>query len=288
MTTATTTEPRVLRDDALAGMSAIVTGAGSGIGRGVAVRLVELGASVTGIGRHEETLAGTGQAAQGSGSYDYRVCNVRDVDATVGALREIGEERGLDLLVNNAGGQFFAPATDISVKGWNAVIDLNLTSIFHLTAAAHPYLAARRGSVVNMSLSGVERGGMGMAHSIAARAGVLGLTRTLALEWAKDGIRLNCIGPGTVITSALSGETSQHVLGNLVDRATPMGRPTPVADVAELVAFLASPAGALMTGQLLQIDGGAHLGMGLHMLPEAYAAPASATVPAGTAQDVTA
>lgn len=269
----TTTNPQVLREGALAGHSAIVTGAGSGIGRAIAVRLTELGAAVTGIGRHEETLAETGSEVSGSGSFDYRVCNVRDLDATVGALREVGEERGLDLLVNNAGGQFFAPATEISVNGWNAVIDLNLSSIFHLTKAAHPYLAARSGSVVSMSLSGVERGGMGMAHSIAARAGVLGITRTLALEWAKEGIRLNCIGPGTVITSALSGEASQHVLGNLVDRATPMGRPTPVADVAELVAFLASPAGALMTGQLLQIDGGAHLGMGLHMLPEAYAGP---------------
>ncbi len=278
MTTATPTDPRVLREDALAGMSAIVTGAGSGIGRGVALRLVELGASVTGIGRHEETLTETAEQASGSGRFDYRICNVRDLDAAIDALRSVGEERGLHLLVNNAGGQYFVPATEISVKGWNAVIDLNLTSIFHLTKAAYPYLAATRGCVVNMSLSGVERGGMGMVHSIAARAGVLGMTRTLALEWAEQGIRLNCLGPGTVITSALSGETSQHVLGNLVQRATPMKRPTPVADVAELVAYLASPAGALITGQLLQVDGGAHLGVGLHMLPEAYEALEATTV----------
>jgi citronellol/citronellal dehydrogenase len=143
--------------------------------------------------------------------------------------------------------------------------------VFALTQAAQPHLAARAGSVVNISLSGVERGGMGMAHSIAARSGVLGLTRTLALEWATDGVRVNCIGPGTVLTHALSDEASDHVLGNLVQRATPMRQPTPVEDVAELVAYLASPAGRLMTGQLIQVDGGAHLGAGLHMLPEAYA-----------------
>lgn len=270
MTTPTPAEVRVLRDGALSGMSAIVTGAGSGIGRAITVRLVELGMAVTGFGRHEETLAETASLATGAGSYDFRVCNVRDLDTTLGLLAEVGDARGLDLLVNNAGGQFFAPAVDITVNGWNSVLDLNLTSIFHLTRAAHPYLARTRGSVQNLSLSGVERGGMGLAHSVAARAGVLGVTRTLALEWAEDGIRLNCIGPGTVLTHGLGDEASAHVLGNLVQKATPMKRDTPVADVAELVAFLASPAGALMTGQLIQIDGGAHLGRGLHMLPEAY------------------
>lgn len=261
----------VLAAHACEGISALVTGAGTGIGRAVTLRLVELGARVTGIGRHEDTLAETGSLTVAPDRYDFEVCDVRDTESITAAVERTGRRHGIGLLVNNAGGQFFAPARDISPRGWNAVIDLNLTANFTLTKAAYPFLAAARGSVANISLSGVERGGMGMAHSLAARSGVLGLTRSLALEWARDGIRLNCIGPGTVITSALSEEASEHVLGNLVQKGTPMRTTTSVEEVAELVAFLAGPAGALMTGQLLQIDGGAHLGAGLHMLPEAYA-----------------
>ncbi|HVR52687.1 MAG TPA: SDR family oxidoreductase [Pseudorhodoferax sp.] len=257
---------QVLRAGVHEGRSAIITGAGSGIGRAIALRLLALGMDVFGTGRRLEPLEETGRLGEGlPGRFSCEPCNVRETEAIEALVKKVGERQGIDLLVNNAGGQFFAPATGISRKGWDAVIDVNLSAIFVVTKAAYPFLKARKGAVVNISLSGVDRGSMGIAHSIAARAGVLGLMRTLALEWARDGIALNCIGPGAVLTEGLAGEAAKAMLDRLVD-ATPMGRATSVEELAELVAFLATPAARLMTGQLIQIDGAAHLGTGLHML----------------------
>lgn len=267
--TSTDSSVHVMRPGVHAGRRAFISGAGSGIGRGIALRLMALGMDVFGTGRRAEALAETATLAEGlQGKFAFEPCNVRETEAIEALVRKVGEARGIDLLVNNAGGQFFAPATGISRKGWDAVIDVNLSAIFTVTKAAYPFLKARKGAVVNISLSGVDRGSMGIAHSIAARAGVLGLMRTLALEWARDDIALNCIGPGAVLTEGLAGEAAKAMLDRLV-QATPMGRATSVEEVAELVSFLASPAGHLMTGQLIQIDGAAHLGSGLHMLEAA-------------------
>jgi citronellol/citronellal dehydrogenase len=254
----------VLRGSVLASQTVLVTGAGTGIGRATARRLAGLGAYVVGIGRHAETLATTGEGLA-DGSYEFAVVDVRDSEKAAAAIRLIGERRGLTALINNAGGQFIAPAESISRRGWDAVIDLNLNAVFELTKAAYPYLRRDGGSVVNISLSGVERGSMGMAHSVAARAGVLGLTRTLALEWAKDRVRLNCIGPGTVVTANLGTKYGPEAVQNFL-KATPLGRATAPEQVAELIGFLLSPAGELISGQLLQMDGAGSLGAGFHGL----------------------
>jgi citronellol/citronellal dehydrogenase len=252
--------------DLFAGKTGLVSGAGSGIGRAIALRMLELGMEVTGAGRRSELLEETAHLAEGlAGTFHYESCDLRDAEAAEALVVRTGERHGIDLLVNNAGGQFYAPAIEISRKGWDAVIAINLSAIFTVTKAAYPYLKARRGSVVNISLSGIDRGSKGLAHSIAARAGVLGMSRSMALEWAADGIRLNCIGPGVVTTEGLETPTAKKMLSSLL-AATPAGRATSPEEVAELTAFLASDAGALMTGQLIQIDGAAHLGAGLHMI----------------------
>lgn len=259
-------EPRVLADGVLAGHRIIVTGAGTGIGRSIALRLTSLGAHVIGMGRRAEKLQETAALAD-DGTFSWEAVDLRDQDAARAAVDAAGAG-GLHGLVNNAGGQFYAALDDISDNGFRAVVDLNLSAVFTMISAARQHLARQGGAIVNISLSGVDRGSVGMGHSIAARAGVLALTRTVALEWAHDGIRANCIGPGAVLTPGLPQGVIDTLRDVTVPESVPSGRPTPSADVAELAAFLVSDGGRMMTGQLLQVDGGAHLARGLHMLDD--------------------
>lgn len=250
----TAAECRVLPDDALAGRTALVTGAGSGIGRAVALRLLELGASVVGVGRRADRLAGTAALACVD-RFHYTALDIRDRPTTAAFVAGLGE---LDMLVNNAGGQFIAQADRISRRGFDAVVDLNLTALAAVLDAAHPGLAARGGRVVNLSLSAPDRGIAGLAHSAAARAGVAALTVALADQWRAERIRLFCLAPGTVLTDGVGGELAADVLARIV-RATPLGRDTTLPEVAEWVAALCCGVADAVSGALIEVDGGSGL-----------------------------
>ncbi|MEU8639428.1 SDR family oxidoreductase [Amycolatopsis sp. NPDC048633] len=242
----------VLPAGALRDRLALVTGAGSGIGRAVALRLLELGATVVGVGRREERLAETAVLA-GSDRFSFVALDIRDRPAEF--VQGLG---GLDLLVNNAGGQFIATADKISPRGFAAVADLNLTATAAMIQAARPGLAARGGRVVNLSLSAPDRGIPGLAHSAAARAGIAALTRELARDWRDEGIRLFCLAPGTVLTDGVGEELPAEQLAKIVAK-TPLGRDTSTAEVAEWVAALGSGVADAVSGALVELDGGSGL-----------------------------
>jgi citronellol/citronellal dehydrogenase len=235
-----------------------VTGAGSGIGQGIAFRLVELGAEVTGVGRRIERLQET--AALAGASFTPVALDVRDGDAVRAFVGGIDR---LDLLVSNAGGQFLAPATEISDRGFAAVLDLNLTAVARLLDLCLPLLEG--GTAVVVSVSGAERGLPGMAHGATARAAVVGLVRDLARS--APGVRLYCLAPGTVLTPAMTHELTGEAIAEVL-AGTPLGRDTKVEEVAEWVAALACGIAAGSSGSLIELDGGA----GLHGVPGALLA----------------
>ncbi|MFC7496960.1 MULTISPECIES: SDR family oxidoreductase [unclassified Nocardioides] len=245
----------MLPDGTFAGRTALVTGAGTGIGRASALRLVELGASVIGVGRRVELLRETRAMAANPERLRIVPQDIRDRAATSELVRGLGT---LDLVVNNAGGQFIAPAADLSPRGFGAVLDLNLTATAAVTEAAHAGLAAVGGRVVTLSISAAERGIAGMVHSAAARAAMAALVADLGERWAADGVRLFCLAPGTVLTAGVGDELAGSTLQAAVD-ASILGRDTSAAEVAEWVAALGSGLFDAVSGTVIEIDAGAAL-----------------------------
>lgn len=249
----------VLRQDCLADRVAIVTGGGSGIGRSTALLLAALGAEVVILGRREEALEQTrGMAAEGSKPITAISVDLREFDQVDGAIDEVLERHGrVDLLVNNAGGQFVSPAESVSPNGFRAVTRLNLDAPWYLTTrlAARTMIPQGYGKVVSVTMTPL-RGIPGMAHSSAARAGVESLTRTLAIEWAPYGIRLAAVAPGIVHTQAWEG---YGLAPADVAKVIPLQRLQTPDEVAGVIAFLLSPAGDYITGTTIVADGGWNL-----------------------------
>jgi citronellol/citronellal dehydrogenase len=236
--------------------AAIVTGGGTGIGRAAALALHRDGFGVVIAGRRPEPLEET-RALIGDGCVAYPG-DIREPEVSAGLVDECMERFGrIDCLVNNAGGQFTAAAEDISPGGWRAVRRLNLDAPWFLTqAVGKRWMIGNGGGRVISVVLCPERGIAGMAHSSAARAGMGALTRTLAMEWGRHGIALNCVAPGWIDTEGVRGYGLDL---DDVAAQVPMKRLGSAAEVGDLIAFLASPAAGYITGQTIAIDGGVDL-----------------------------
>ncbi|HEX6582078.1 MAG TPA: SDR family oxidoreductase [Thermoleophilaceae bacterium] len=240
---------------------AIVTGGGSGLGRASALELAALGAQVVVCGRRLEPLEETAAAADG-GRVEALACDIREenqVEALVGGVME--RHGQIDLLVNNAGGQYLTPAEDITPKGFCTVIRLNVEGTWLMTHAVATRAMIpggrdgkpRGGKIVNVTLS-PHHGLPGMAHSSAARAAVENLTRVLSIEWARFGIRLTALAPGPFATETLMTKYPKPVVEGAA-RTVPLQRLGTEQEFAWMVAYLASPAGDYHSGAIVTIDG---------------------------------
>ncbi len=248
---------RIFAPGLLAGKVCLVSGAGSGLGRATALELAALGATVVGCGRRSEPLEQTAAAAADlDGSFEPEAADIREEVAVERLVDGVVERHGrLDLLVNNAGGQFLSPAEAITPKGFRTVIELNVQGTWLMThaAATKAFIPQREGKVVSVTLS-PHHGMPGMVHSGAARAAVENMMRTLSIEWARFNVKLCAVAAGQFDTEVLRTKYPQQVAEN-VHRTVPLGRLGTPEEMAWLVAFLASPAGDFLSGCVITIDG---------------------------------
>jgi len=268
----------VFRDGLLDGQVALVTGGGSGIGFGIASLLGRLGARVAIASRNEERLQAAAERLRADGVQATALpVDVRDPERVRAMVDEVTARLGrLDVLVNNAAGNFYAPSETLSPNAWKSVVEIDLYGTFFCSQAVMPLMRGQGGGrIVNVSMTLHYRGWPLMAHATAAKAGIDALTRTLALEWATHGIRVNAVAPGPIPTEgvrkAFAAPTGSGVPDLFaIERAMaehaaatiPLGRWGSPEDVANAVAFLASPAGDWVTGAIFVIDGGEWLKRG--------------------------
>jgi NAD(P)-dependent dehydrogenase (short-subunit alcohol dehydrogenase family) len=243
----------------LTGRRAIVTGASRGIGRAIALGLADRGAQVLGVARSEEGLRETASLAKASaGAIEVHPTDLRDPDAVDATIEQVVERfGGLDILVNNAADDSADDSIEnVDLAGFQRVIELTLQSTWLMCRAASPHLADGGGKVVNVaSMLGVT----GIASDspyVVAKHGVVGLTRNLALEWARRDVQVNAVAPGFVRTDMIASILDDEQLLKWVTRNTPMRRLAEPEEIVGPTVFLASRASAFMTGQVVVVDGG--------------------------------
>jgi citronellol/citronellal dehydrogenase len=252
--------PTVFAADALKDRIVVVSGATGGIGRAIAWLFARLGAHVVVAGRNRGKLdALAADLAARNLKASAQAVDIREPGAVDALFDAVWTAQGrIDVLINSAGGQFPQAAIDFSVKGWNAVIDTNLNGTWYMMQAAakrwrdhqHP------GSIVNIVVV-TTHGLYGIAHTIAARAGVIGLSRSVAVEWAPLNIRVNCVAPGVIETEGWKVYTPQARAA--YPRSNPMMRAGSPWDVAQACVYLGGPASGFVTGETLTVDGGGQL-----------------------------
>ena len=240
------------------GRVVVVTGGGSGIGRCTAHELASLGAHVVLVGRSLAKLQDTaGEIVADGGRASFHACDIRQEDAVRTVVTAIvGAHGRIDGLVNNAGGQYITPLENISAKGWQAVLDTNLTGGFLVARECYVQsMQAKGGAIVNI-VADMWGSMPGMGHSGAARAGMVNFTETAALEWARSGVRVNAVAPGYIASSGMDHYPPEAgPMLREMRETVPAGRFGNEAETSAAIVFLLTPAASFISGSVLRVDG---------------------------------
>jgi NAD(P)-dependent dehydrogenase (short-subunit alcohol dehydrogenase family) len=250
------------------GKTIVITGGGTGLGRAMAEHFGSLGGHVVAAGRRPEPLAETIAAIRAAGgSAEAMPTDIRLPDQVQALVDGVVAKHGhLDCLVNNAAGNFIVRAEELSPNGWNAVINIVLNGTFYCSRAAGRAMiaAGRGGSIINIVAAYAWTGGPGTIHSAAAKAGVISMTQTLAVEWGRHGIRTNALCPGVVNTPGAAAKLfPTEAIRDRIARRVPLGRLETPEEVARAAAFLLSDDASYVNGAVLVADGGMWLEPGL-------------------------
>ncbi len=251
----------VFAPNVLAGKAALVTGGGSGIGAGIARTFAKQGAKVALVGRTLEKLENVAKEIRDAGgTASTHACDVREYAALEAAINTAASSFGrLDLLVNSAAGNFLAPAAMLSANGFRAVVDIDLCGTFNACRAAFQHLSKQGGSILSITATQADVPTPLQVHAGAAKAGIEKLTRDLALEWGRFGIRVNAVAPGPVEGTEGMSRLAPGSTADKLQKRVPMGRYASIDEIAAACLYLVSPASTYVTGTTLLVDGGTSL-----------------------------